>query len=68
MQERCRELEEQIAEAETEIVHYETELANFVNAEETMRLSTLLEKRRSDLSGLLAEWEEVSQVVESQQA
>jgi ATP-binding cassette subfamily F protein 3 len=68
MQERCRELEEQIAEAETEIAHYETELANFVNAEETMRLSALLEKRRSDLSALLAEWEEVSQVVESQQA
>jgi ATP-binding cassette subfamily F protein 3 len=68
MQERCRELEEQIAEAETEIAHYETELANFVNADETMRLSALLEKRRSDLSGLLAEWEEVSQVVESQQA
>ena len=68
MQDRCRELEEQIAESETEIAHYEAELANFVNADETIRLSALLEKRRSDLSGLLAEWEEVSQVVESQQA
>jgi hypothetical protein len=32
-----------------------------------MRLSALLEKKRSDLTALLAEWEEVSQVVESQQ-
>src|ERR1700730_12945698 len=65
MQERCRELEEQIAEAETEIAHYEAELANFVNADETMRVSNLLEKRRSDLNALLAEWVEVSQAVES---
>jgi len=68
MQNRCRELEEQIAEAEREIAHYEGDLANFVNADETIRLSALLEKRRSGLSALLAEWEEVSQVVESQQA
>src|SRR3984893_767732 len=65
MQERCRELEEQIAEAETEIAHYETELANFVNADETIRVSALLDKRRSDLSALLSEWEEASQAVES---
>src|ERR1700680_2691842 len=36
MQNRCRELEEQISEAEREIAHYEANLANFVNAEETI--------------------------------
>jgi len=65
LQNRRRELEEQIAEAEAEIAHYETELSNFVNADETMRVSNLLEKRRADLNALLAEWEEVSQAVES---
>ncbi len=68
MQTRRQELEQQIADIEAEIAAYETDLANFVSAEETMRLSELLEKRRSDLSGLLAEWEQVSQVMESHQA
>jgi len=33
-----------------------------------MRVSNLLDQRRSELSKLLAEWEQVSQTVESQQA
>ena len=68
MRDRCQELEEQIAGLETEIAASEEELANFVSADETVRVSTLLEKRRADLSGLLAEWEQVTQVVESHQA
>jgi ATP-binding cassette subfamily F protein 3 len=68
MRDRAQELEEQIAELEAEIAASEEELANFVSAEETMRISALLEKRRADLSGLLAEWEQVTQVVESHQA
>jgi len=68
MQERCRELEREIADMETEIAGYETELANFVSPEETVRVSSLLDNRRTELSELLAEWEQVSHVVESQQA
>jgi len=68
MRERCGELEEEIASVEAEIAACEEDLASFVSAEETMRVSTLLEKRRADLSGLLAEWEQVTQVVESHQA
>src|SRR5690349_1179894 len=68
MQERCQQLEQQIAGAERDIARYETELGNFVSAEETVRVSGLLEKRRQELSGLLGEWEQVSQLVESQQA
>src|SRR5580704_11233756 len=67
MQERRQELEHQVADLETEIASYETELANYVSPEETMRVSNLLESRRSELSKLLAEWEQVSQSVESQQ-
>jgi ATP-binding cassette, subfamily F, member 3 len=68
MQERCRELEREIADMETEIAGYEAELANFVSPEETVRVSSLLDNRRTELSELLAEWEQVSHVVESQQA
>jgi len=68
MRERCGELEEKIADLESEIAACEEDLASFVSAEETMRVSTLLEQRRADLSGLLAEWEQVTQVVESHQA
>jgi ATP-binding cassette subfamily F protein 3 len=68
MQDRCRELEKEIADKETEIARFETELVNFVSPEETMRVSGLLDQRRAELSNLLAEWEQVSQLVESQQA
>ena len=68
MQDRCRELEREIADLETEIGGYETELASFVSAEESVRVAGLLDARRTELSELLAEWEQVSQVVESQQA
>jgi ATP-binding cassette subfamily F protein 3 len=68
MRERCGELEEKIANLEAEIAVCEEDLATFVSAEETMRISTLLDQRRADLSGLLAEWEQVTQVVESHQA
>jgi ATP-binding cassette, subfamily F, member 3 len=61
LQERARELETQIAALEAEIASDEESLANFVSAEESMRLSTQVEKRRAALSALLAEWEETSQ-------
>jgi ATP-binding cassette subfamily F protein 3 len=68
MQDRCKELERKIEHTEAEIAGYEAELANFVSAEEMMRVSNLADRRRSDLTAMLAEWEEVSQLVESQQA
>ena len=67
MQDRCQELEQQIEQVESEIAGYEAELANFVSAEESLRVSNLLEASRAALSKHLAEWEQVSQLVESQQ-
>jgi ATP-binding cassette subfamily F protein 3 len=61
LQDRARELEKQIAALEAEIASDEESLANFVSAEETVRLSTQVEKRRAALSALLSEWEETSQ-------
>jgi ATP-binding cassette subfamily F protein 3 len=68
MQDRCQQLEEQIERVESEIAGYEAELANFVSAEDTLRVSNLLEKSRAELAKHLAEWEQVSELVESHQA
>jgi ATP-binding cassette subfamily F protein 3 len=68
LQDRARELETRIAALEAGIASDEDSLANFVSAEETMRLSTQMEKRRAELSALLSEWEEATQGMESQEA
>ena len=60
LQERAKELESKIAALEAEIASDEVSLANFVSAEETIRLSTQLENRRVVLKALLEEWEEAS--------
>jgi ATP-binding cassette, subfamily F, member 3 len=61
--ERAKELEAQIAALETEIASDEESLANFVSAEESVRIAGQLEKRRAELNALLQEWEAVSQEV-----
>jgi ATP-binding cassette subfamily F protein 3 len=62
-QERARELESQIAALEADIASDEESLANFVSAEETIRVSDQLAKRRAALTAMLAEWEQASQEV-----
>jgi len=57
---RAKELESQIAALEAEIAGDEESLANFVSAEETMRVASQLEKRRTALNALHEEWEEAS--------
>jgi ATP-binding cassette subfamily F protein 3 len=65
MKERQGEIEEEITRLEAEIADYEAALANFTSVEETKRVSALLEARRTDLEGLMAEWEEVGQSIEA---
>jgi ATP-binding cassette subfamily F protein 3 len=60
-QNRAKELEAEIATLEAEIARDEKSLANFVSAEESMRLASQLERHRARLNTLLAEWEEASQ-------
>ncbi len=67
MQDRCQQLEQQIERKESEIAGFEAELANFVSADESLRVSNLLEKTRAELAEHLKEWEQVSQLMESQQ-
>jgi exonuclease VII small subunit len=64
MKERRKEIEEDVTRLETEISDYEAALSNYVSAEETRRVNDLLEARRQDLEGLMAEWEDVAQSIE----
>jgi ATP-binding cassette subfamily F protein 3 len=64
MQDRQRELEEAVSRAEAEIAQCEKGLETFVRAEETARLTELLQRRRSELEALVAEWEELSAALE----
>jgi len=65
MKERVHEIEEEITKLEAGIAECEQALQNFVSAQETERVTGLLEIRRSDLESLMKEWEEVSAVIES---
>jgi ATP-binding cassette subfamily F protein 3 len=65
MEQRCRELEREIAALEAEIEHQEKSLANFVSTEETLRVTALIEERRAALESRIAQWEQLSQEVEA---
>jgi hypothetical protein len=49
---------------EAEIAQCESGLQTFVSAQETARLTELLERRRSELAPLVAEWEALSAALE----
>ena len=65
MKERRSSIEEEVTKVEAEIADYELALSNFVNVEETTRLTALLGARRADLEALVNEWEEVAQIIEA---
>jgi chromosome segregation ATPase len=65
MQDRCQQLESGIAELEDGIAECEHELQSFVSAAETQRQTELLAQRRADLVALMAEWEGLSQALET---
>ena len=65
MKERVHEIEEEITKLEAGIAECEQALQTFVSAQETARVTNLLETRRSDLESLMKEWEEVSAIIES---
>ena len=65
MEDRLRQLEGNIARAENDIASCEQQAQTFVSAEETVRLTNLLDQRRRELVQLMSQWEEVSQALES---
>ena len=66
MKDRCHELEQHIAALEAGIHQCETALQNFVNTEETLRLTQELKQRRAELETLLPEWEDLAHTLEQQ--
>jgi ATP-binding cassette, subfamily F, member 3 len=66
MRERHAQIEELIADTEQGIRECEKSLESFVSAEETQRQTELLKQRRAELNDLLAEWEELSGVLETE--
>ncbi len=65
MEDRLHEIEEEIARAEATIALCETELQSFVSAEETQRQTQELGRRKTELQGLMKEWEELSGALET---
>jgi len=65
MKQRRHAIEDEVTRLEVEIADYEGALANFRSAEETQRLTELLNSRRADLNALMAEWEQVAQAIEA---
>ncbi len=63
LQDRCKQLEREIASAETDIATLEA--APYVNPEEAQRVGTTLDQRRKHLENHMAEWEETSATLES---
>jgi len=65
MQDRCQQLEAEIANLEDGIAACERELQSFVSAEETQRQTDLLAQRQASHAELMREWEELSDVLET---
>jgi ATP-binding cassette subfamily F protein 3 len=65
MQDRLREVEEEISKTEAAIALSETQLQSFVSAEETQRQTQALANHKSDLQSLMKEWEELSEALAS---
>jgi ATP-binding cassette subfamily F protein 3 len=65
MKDRSRAIEDEITRLEVEIEDLQAALSNFVNAQQTMDLSELLDARRKDLESLMKEWEEVEATIEA---
>jgi len=65
MADRLHEVEEEIARAEAAIASCETGLLGFVSAEETQRQGLELGRHKSVLQGLMKEWEDISEVLQT---
>jgi ATP-binding cassette subfamily F protein 3 len=65
MEDRFRELEQQIGNLEDAIVEHETALQTFVSVEETQRLTQELTSAKAELQKKMADWEEMGQALEA---
>ena len=64
MEEQAQQLEARIAQLEGEIQQSELSFSDFAGADEAMRLSSVLEGKRSELEQAMAQWEGLAQQLE----
>ena len=65
MKERQRSIEDEITRLEVEIADFEQALSSFQSASHSIEIAEMLESRRTDMKNLMAEWEEVSEILEA---
>ncbi|HYI92587.1 MAG TPA: ABC-F family ATP-binding cassette domain-containing protein [Bryobacteraceae bacterium] len=65
LKDRCTALESQIAGHEAQIAQLENDLAEFKSTDETLRVTNLLDAKRTSLEALMSEWEQVSAEIEA---
>src|SRR6266516_2286544 len=65
MEDRVRELEQEITRTEAAIVECESALQTFVSANETQRLTREIEDHKRSLQAKVQEWEELGQALEA---
>jgi ATP-binding cassette subfamily F protein 3 len=65
MKQRQRSIEDEITRLEVEIADFEQALSSYQSAEMSIEIAGMLESRRADMKSLLAEWEEVSTILEA---
>jgi ATP-binding cassette subfamily F protein 3 len=65
MKDRCRFLEEELPRIESGLAHTEEQLGIYVSAAETERLTKLAKELRGQMAALTAEWEELTEQLES---
>ena len=65
MKDRQRAIEDEITRLEVEIADFEQALSNYQTPQQSIDIASLLESRREDMKGLLAEWEDVSGTIEA---
>ena len=65
MKERQRSIEDEVTRLEVEIADFEQALSHFQSADQSIEIASLLESRRTDMTQLLTEWEEVSAAIDA---
>jgi ATP-binding cassette subfamily F protein 3 len=65
MKDRQRSIEDEITRLEMEIADFEQALSAYQSAEMSVEIAGILASRRQDMTNLLAEWEEVSKILEA---
>jgi ATP-binding cassette subfamily F protein 3 len=65
MKERQRSIEDEVTRLEVEIADFEQALSSYQSADQSIEIASLLESRQSDMTQLLAEWEDVSATIDA---